>query len=1208
MMSKTSRKWLVPILVCALLLTLLPGIGPRSVQAEEELLVPAFPGAEGYGKYVTGGRGGDVYIVTNLNDSGPGSLRDAVSGSNRIIVFEVSGTIVLESPLRITGSNLTIAGQTAPGDGITVFNHSTYIEGNNIIIRYMRFRMSDYTSSTGDAFSARNRSGLILDHCSITWGVDEVASIYDMSYVTVQNSIIAEALHMSNHAKGRHGFGGLWGSHTSYLNNILAHNSSRNPRFKGTLTNDKGLDFRNNIIYNWNYYTGYGGNEADVNIINNYYKYGPDTLLTKRSQIVELPEGVSNWYIDGNFVYGYPDVTEDNWLGVIDHPTANRLDEPVDVPAVPTRSALEAFEYVLENAGATLPKRDSIDARIVADIRNGTGRQINSIDEVGGQPEPVSGHVEPPLDSNRDGIPDYWAIMHGVDPMDNEWAKQYTPEGYTNLEVYINSIAGDGHHNPDVRMVSPVINQTFESGTDIILEADATVQGADIEKVVFYAGNRKLGEVTTKPYRFTWTNVPEGTHYVFAKAISTQGRATDASPVPIHVNTTRDIAPWKSTDVGDTGIPGHSTIVDGRYIVKGDGNITDTTDSFHFMYQQVSGDFEITAKVERDTKVAPHNREGVMVRTSLEPGAPMAMMGVSVRGDDRVGVFYHRAQEGQRVDETEPVLGVTTPYWVRINRIGDIVTGYLSPDGVEWMMVYQMKFPDVEDVFVGLAADSANENNLVRNLNRVEFSNVTIEQLPPVPLYPQEFYISRGETDLQLIWSPAKRAERYHVLRSTSKGGPYTTIATVVETTYTDSDLEPGVNYFYVIRATNSHGDSLLTSAEKNGALLGTSTPLTVLVDEDFESTPLGSIPEGFTFRPNNDQHYAAVVPVPPDSVGNDSEKAVMLFDSNTSSTGHTYFTRDFEPQRGKMVVEADYMQQTMHSFGRAIRVMDGSKNNIEIFTGTGRGCEYEYCWYFRYQGDAVLVPMNNRFSLNEWYHVRVEADVPNQQFDLYINGVHSGTLPFQGSATSLYRFESHTWGTSAQYLDNIRISSVGLEAPQQAEAVLDGDVVYLSWNPVQYAENYNIYRKKDGGRYELIAEGIQGLSHTDLLQADGTYSYAVAAYSSGAGEGGYSAPATVIRDTKPIVITIHNTPHHGNGFDDQAPVGPYVIYGELSKPGTLFVDGQQVAVNEDLSFAATVQLRQGRNRIVLTAYDLSGRPGESVTWEVIGTRKGHAD
>lgn len=1077
-----------------------------AAETQGEPLVPAFPGAEGYGKYTTGGRGGEVYIVTNLNDSGEGSLRDAVSESNRTIVFEVSGNLVLDSPLRIKGDNITIAGQTAPGDGISVVNHSTYIEGNNIIIRYMTFRMGDQTESTADALSVRGRSDLIIDHSSMSWGIDEVASIYDMKNVTLQNSIVAEALHMTDHDKGRHGFGGIWGSSTSYLNNIIAHNSSRNPRFKGSLE-DEGLDFRNNIVYNWNYKAGYGGNEGNVNMINNYYKYGPDTIISKRSEMVE-PDGNSNWYVNGNHVYDYLEVTNDNRKGVtLSNASTVMLDTAVDVPHGRTRSAQEAYHYVLENAGAVIPRRDSIDARIIADVKNGTGRQINSIDEVGGWAN-LSENAEAPLDSNRDGIPDYWAEKHGIDPMNDDWAKEVNDDGYTNLEVYLNSITVDGHHNPEVKITSPSLNDLFEEGTSLTIQAEAEVEGATIEKVEFFVGAEKLGETTSAPYEWTWEEVPEGTHYVFARAHSHEGMQTDSTAIPIHVNGIGDISPWDSMDIGEVGIEGQASKHDDVYVIKGDGNLTAEEESLHFMYQKMSGDIQITAQILSDTKVAPHNREGVMIRESLDEGAPLAMSGISVRGDDRVGVFYHRENPNTRVGETDPIVGPTTPYWVRLTKVGDIITGFISEDGENWQVVSSMTFPDTDEVYVGLAVDAANENNMIRNLNRVEFTNVEVEELPPLPLYPQEFTISRGEDALHLSWSEAERATAYDVQRGTIKGGPYETIATVTDTEYTDEDVNKDLNYFYVIRARNDAGESMLTSLERNGALLGSKEFLTRLVDDDFEDYEIGTrVFDEYNARPNDDRNHVIVEEVSNHSVGNDSDKAVKLF---TSGGTNTAFTRDFGAQTGKMVVEVDYMQEEMSTFARAIRVMNGGNNNVEIFTGDGRGCESEYCWYVRNQGDAVLIPENNQFTLNEWYHVRIEIDIPSEEFTIYVNDVFSGTLPFQGSANSLNRFESHTWGDSDQYLDNIRISTVGLEAPQELAAVLEDESVLLSWNEVEHADLYHIYRKKDDGYYELIGS-VDTLMYEDELSEVGHYEYAVAAFNAGTGEGNYSERVPVV-------------------------------------------------------------------------------------------------
>src|SRR5690625_4510484 len=201
-------------------------------------------------------------------------------------------------------------------------------------------------------------------------------------------------------------------------------------------------------------------------------------------------------------------------------------------------------------------------------------------------------------------------------------------------------------------------------------------------------------------------------------------------------------------DSGDTGIEGDASQIDDTYVIKGDGNLTADEESLHFMYQKMSGDIEITAQILQDTKVAPHNREGVMIRESLEEGSPLAMSGIAVRGDDRVGVFYHRKEADQQVNETDPIVGPTTPYWVRLTKIGGIVTGYISEDGENWELVSSMTFPDSDDVYVGLAVDAANENNMIHNLNRVEVTDFTLEELTPLPLYPNTFNISRVEHDL----------------------------------------------------------------------------------------------------------------------------------------------------------------------------------------------------------------------------------------------------------------------------------------------------------------------------------------------------------------------------------------------------------------------------------------------------------------------------
>ena len=220
--------------------------------------VPAFPGAEGHGSMTRGGRGGQVIAVTNLNNSGPGSLRHAVEADRpRIIVFRVSGTITLESQLKISHPYITIAGQTAPGDGVTLRKHPIQIDADEVVIRYIRVRLGDESGDDSDAIASRYHKNIILDHVSASWSVDETVSIYHCENVTVQWCLISESLYKSNHVKGHHGFGGIWGSnYSTYHHNLLAHHSSRNPRFASGCGY---TDYRNNVVFNWGYNSAYGG-------------------------------------------------------------------------------------------------------------------------------------------------------------------------------------------------------------------------------------------------------------------------------------------------------------------------------------------------------------------------------------------------------------------------------------------------------------------------------------------------------------------------------------------------------------------------------------------------------------------------------------------------------------------------------------------------------------------------------------------------------------------------------------------------------------------------------------------------------------------------------------------------------------------------------------------------------------------------------------
>ena len=424
--------------------------------------VPAFPGAEGFGAMATGGRGGVVYEVTNLNDSGNGSLRAAVQASGkRTVVFRVSGIIELQSRLSISNGDITIAGQTAPGDGICIKNYPIYVGANNVIIRFIRSRLGDESNTEDDAMWGRNRSNIILDHCSMSWSVDECASFYDNVNFTMQYCLLSESLYASVHDKGNHGYGGIWGGRgATFHHNLLAHHTSRNPRFNGSrysgLPAEELVDHRNNVIYNWGFNSAYGGEAGNHNIVGNYYKSGPATGSSVRNRIVDPDandNGYGTYYVADNFVYGYPGTTEDNWIGV--HGVSAsvkeqiKLSEPLTAPALTHHTAVEAFEHVMARVGAVLPKRDIVDTRIIYETVTGTAQYggaygtargiIDTQGTVGGWPSYAS--TTPPVDSDHDGMPDDWEDAHGLDKNDpSDRNGDMRGEGYTNLEYYLNSL------------------------------------------------------------------------------------------------------------------------------------------------------------------------------------------------------------------------------------------------------------------------------------------------------------------------------------------------------------------------------------------------------------------------------------------------------------------------------------------------------------------------------------------------------------------------------------------------------------------------------------------------------------------------------------------------------------------------------------------------------------------------------------------------
>jgi pectate lyase len=415
--------------------------------------IPAFPGAEGFGAMTPGGRGGRVLLVTKLNDAGPGSFREAcLAKGPRVVIFRVGGLITLGSPLKITEPYITIAGQTAPGDGICLRSDLFAIATHDVVVRFLRSRLGDLTRKESDSIGIGTPSrNVILDHCSASWSIDETLSPSgDIANITVQWCLIAESLNHSFHQKGEHGYGSLvhaTGGLTLH-HNLWAHHTERNPRL-----GDNGgppfptFDVRNNVMYNWGgMCSGLADGDLKVNYIANYIKRGPSSSKRKPIVLKKTATEATRYYVSGNFVEGRPDLTADNTamfepLEFQGKRLFTIAKTPYQVAPVRTHSAQEAYELVLEYAGATVPVRDAVDARIIADARKGAGKLIDSQKEVGGWPAYRSG--TPPKDTDEDGLPDAWETAHGMNPRDPADARVVDPaSGYTKLELYLNELAG----------------------------------------------------------------------------------------------------------------------------------------------------------------------------------------------------------------------------------------------------------------------------------------------------------------------------------------------------------------------------------------------------------------------------------------------------------------------------------------------------------------------------------------------------------------------------------------------------------------------------------------------------------------------------------------------------------------------------------------------------------------------------------------------
>lgn len=764
-------------------------------KADDSLL--AFPGAEGGGKYTTGARGEqenelEVFHVTTLEDNGnrgkptPGSLREAVSKGGRIVVFDVSGVIHLKSKLWIGSpegygpggkavNNITILGQTAPGDGITISDYDAEIMGDNIIIRYLKIRPTDQTGEEPDGIGGRWKHNIIMDHCSMSWSVDELLTLYAGSLesdtnvsknITVQYCLASESMRMSNHIKGAHGYGGIiGGTEATYSHNLFAHHDSRSPRFDRNL---KSTDFVNNVIYDWgNTNSMYGGEPysyssnpefstpeyaSNINIRNNYFKYGPSTRPAFRWRIFDVTNDgkvmngsevlKSNFYINGNHIDGNDAATTDN-IGaantINNKEMANFLGAPVDMNGydIDMRSAEDAYDTVLNNVGATLPRRDEIDARIVADVRNGTGRVINTDEEVGS----LSGIRE---EERVFEIPQEWKDLKG---MGSAADADFAPSGYTWIEEYVNEWTDEQNAsaptNPDITVKSPAVasmdvtydkinNAGFwmvaDENTPVSYKASASAKdGTQIAKMELWDGTSKIETYDGTAEIDDSISLGAGAHYLMSKAYNNLGEVTQ-SPVSIVYVTGAD---GKTiTEIGSVPYPGKSRVWtnDGKTYIAGSGLINKKSDACSFYSFETDGDFEFSCKVEDIPKYENSTQAGIMFRETLDANSRMIMVSDLWRKyGENIEIVQRPTTKGDAKfiwlqDETGSEIAnngsydsseYPVPKYMKIARTGDTLTVSVSDDGVDWKnnVRQPMEFDIAgwnKNAYIGLAVDSVN--------------------------------------------------------------------------------------------------------------------------------------------------------------------------------------------------------------------------------------------------------------------------------------------------------------------------------------------------------------------------------------------------------------------------------------------------------------------------------------------------------------------
>jgi len=840
----------------------------------------AFPGAEGFGKFATGGRGGRVIKVTNLNDDGLGSLRAAIESTGpRIIVFEVSGNIKLKSFLTIRDGNITIAGQTAPGEGITIQNYPLRIMNvENVIIRFIRSRMGDLSTVQGDALDSRGVKKMIIDHCSFSWGTDETCSVYDVTDATIQNCIISEGLNNSVHSQGMHGFGSLMsGEGLSLFKNLWSHFTIRNPRF--TPSGSQGIvDFRNNVIYNWEFRPAEGSGDVNVNLFYNYFKPGPATIKRGGSATLYFlrpnhsEENISQYgkyFLEGNKLQGHSIIELDQWTGVrLENATDTDLyletlkNKDQNGKLVPftipdglynyNRNADQAYQSVLDFVGSSL-FRDEVDTRIIKEVFQGTSTYkgsktgllgiIDSQKDVGGWPTLKS--LAAPKDTDGDGMPDSWEVDNGLNPNTSNESEYNLSPYYTDIEVYINSLVQNliAQQNPgvpkQVKLVLPT-NNTTVSPVDISFAWEPVLNGdlfrlqisksSDFSSNVITIDNIKnfsvirpsLDSNSTYFWRVRASNSSGNGPYSLTRTFKTGSlNVAPGSTLllqPGNASTQVALAPlltWAKVPNAKTYQIQISTSSSFSSIAVNQSNIS--TASFQSTKLAENQVYYWRVRVSNDFGTGAYSQVGSFRTVNLN-SPPEAV--VSIRPNNGVKVNPVNVK-------LEWVPNTTAErYIVQVSSSIDFSNLIIS----EW---------DVRESHLEIPNLNANTNYYwrVRGANRSGngfYSSVNYFSTTSFTNTPNQIQLISPENDINIFstsitfgWSPDPVAKSYRLQLSTSPtfNSFVSNVGGLTGTTRTLSNLSPNTLYYWRVIASNETGDSPISEIRKVRSTTYSGTP-----------------------------------------------------------------------------------------------------------------------------------------------------------------------------------------------------------------------------------------------------------------------------------------------------------------------------------------------------------------------------------------------